>query len=163
MTASDCAESKNAQFLSSLLSNKSICAEWLDPAQFGQGDSPISTSPDFNFVLASRPPKETSKWRTRMDFTGAHQAAHLHVAGLDAAELRHQTYKDGAAHRGEIYRASNFNEANDWGPFLKRSDPNEALRPDWVMIDRIAYCMALNVKSAWHQVSELLSALSASS
>lgn len=95
-------------------------------------------------------------------------ACKLHLAGLSKEEILWTSYKSGQAYREQVYMGKNFDERNGWGPFLKtrsteEDDPmqeeDEDLEGedvkreiDWVLLHSVVNTMALNVKSAWHQV-----------
>lgn len=79
-------------------------------------------------------------------------ASHLHLAGLSMREISSISYKKGQAYREEVYKGTNFDSDNLYGPLTKKKD--SSLSIDWRMVDAISIVMALNVRSAWHQVNK---------
>lgn len=133
--------SKNAACLESLLSSRSVIADWL-------GVAPLRNRP----MLAD----DDGGGSTSLDSEVkelAEIASHLHLAGLSAREIGWLTYKSGQAYREEIYRGTNFDETNLYGPYEQRTDGRLVI--DWKMLNGIAVVMALNVHGAWHQVRKL--------
>lgn len=68
-------------------------------------------------------------------------------------ELGWFTYKTGQAFREEIYRGSNFDATNLYGPY-QQNRMDGRLVVDWKILNAIAVVMAINVHGAWHQWGE---------
>lgn len=68
-------------------------------------------------------------------------------------EVSWHSYKSGQHYRQEVYRGTNYDETNLFGPYEKRTDGRIVI--DWQLLNAIAVVMALNVHGAWHQVGFL--------
>lgn len=82
---------------------------------------------------------------------------YIHAHGLSRYEIDTLSYASGRWYREIVYKCSNFDASNFYGPFLKRENEDQPLEVDWKVIYSIVIVMALNVKSAWHQVGTLAS------
>ena len=195
-------KSKNAKFLSSLLSDRSSVADWLTPPRPNRPaqhpvDNEVDVDDDEDDV-ESQPPtiletetaldvpenveNTTSSSDSHANIDGDQDAAYstrsvtkrrlsarkrvldspiddpdvtsmicqLHMAGISMAEISWSSYKSGKAYREIVYKCSNFDERNHYGPFFKRDDGKRVV--DWNMMNAVCQVMALNVRSAWHQV-----------
>jgi len=69
-------------------------------------------------------------------------------------EVSWLSYKAGQVYREEVYRSSNFEEENFYGPLKKGTAGKMVV--DWRMLDAVSITMSLNVRSAWHQVSTVM-------
>lgn len=129
------AASKNAACLEALLAPKSAIKDWL------------TVLPPWK-----RPSNESS------DLSGYSPEAmeldkissQLHLAGMNMREVAWLSYKAGQPFREEVYRCSNFDETNFFGPYEKRTDGRMVI--DWHIVNAISTVMALNVHGAWDQV-----------
>ena len=129
--------SKNAHFLESLLSSRSAIKDWL-----------IVTPP---FEVQSEDEEVDEAKHERIELEKI--SSQLHLAGLSIRELGWLSYKTGQAYREEIYRGSNFDETNQWGPYEKNR-PDGDLVVDWRLLNAIAVSKALSVHGAWDQWGE---------
>ncbi|KAK9898301.1 hypothetical protein P389DRAFT_166730 [Cystobasidium minutum MCA 4210] len=126
--------SKNAHFLESLLSSRSVIKDWL------------TVNPPWKPTPEDQDADDQEKERHQLEEI----SSQIHLSGLSMRELAWLNYKTGQAFREEIYRGSNFDETNMYGPYEKnRSDGK--LVVDWRLLNGISVVMALNVHGAWDQ------------
>jgi len=83
----------------------------------------------------------------------ANLSYYIHAHGLSKYEIDTLSYASGRYYREIVYKCHNFDQSNVFGPFMKRENEEQALQVDWKIMYSIVIVMALNVKSAWHQVS----------
>lgn len=129
--------SKNAACLEALLGPKSATKDWLTVvppwthASCGRSD----------VVCQDKEARDLDRISSQ-----------LHLAGMSMREVAGLTYKFGQPYRQEVYRGSNYDETNLFGPYEKRTDGQLVI--DWLLLNAIATVMALNVHGAWHQWGE---------
>lgn len=85
----------------------------------------------------------------------ANLSYYIHAHGLSKYEIDTLSYASGRYYREIVYKCNNFDQSNVFGPFMKRENEEQALQVDWKIMYSIVIVMALNVKSAWHQVSRV--------
>lgn len=193
--------SKNAAFLTSLLSDRASISEWLTPPKSNRpAHEPVDNEVDVEDEHEGGPVEEGRTAEEMVSDTSDigkeadppiiyHQTAEstavpaaygtrsvtkrlssrkrildspvndpavtsmicqLHMAGISMSEISWTIYTSGKSYREMVYKCSNFNDRNHNAPFLKRDDGKKVV--DWNMMNAVCQVMALNVRSAWHQV-----------